>query len=196
MKSATICVVLGVMLSCGVGVPVTPLVRKDTSRPFPCQGSACACRDADACWQACCCMNDEQKLQWAQEHGVQPPRFLVQRVQKKRAVRTSLVLRKPSAACCRKTSKPACCSADDASRAPAAGLTKRTGTPRSRLVLLSAQSRCQGYSYWFTLLSTALVEVPVSEWKPERGIPELVVTETRILISTSQRPPLPPPRCV
>jgi hypothetical protein len=48
---------------------------KDTSVPFPCQDHACGCRNAEQCWQHCCCFTPEQRWAWARNHDVQPPAF-------------------------------------------------------------------------------------------------------------------------
>ena len=56
-----------------VGIPLPRPVAKDTSRPFPCMHHACGCTTAESCWQGCCCLSDQQKLAWAEKHGVTPP---------------------------------------------------------------------------------------------------------------------------
>lgn len=72
-----VCALLAVWLaalSLGMPLPFSPSKQASASRqPFPCQFHRCGCRDADHCWQQCCCMTREQRLAWAVEHGVTPP---------------------------------------------------------------------------------------------------------------------------
>ncbi|HZZ71090.1 MAG TPA: hypothetical protein VFE24_02490 [Pirellulales bacterium] len=56
-----------------IGVPVRAKDPLD-DRPYPCQGHLCGCCCAEQCWRTCCCFTREQKLAWAVEHGVTPPR--------------------------------------------------------------------------------------------------------------------------
>ena len=60
-----------------VGIPVMSPTRKDRSRPYPCQDHACGCASADECWRHCCCFTNRQKVEWARQHGVTPPDFVV-----------------------------------------------------------------------------------------------------------------------
>lgn len=59
------------------GIPLPLPVEKDVSRPFPCQHHQCGCANADQCWRSCCCYSHEEKVAWAEEHGVTLPAELV-----------------------------------------------------------------------------------------------------------------------
>src|SRR5690349_14797315 len=59
------------------GLPVPVPYAKDLSRAFPCMFSQCGCRNADQCWQTCCCHTAQFRLDWARDHGIQPPPALV-----------------------------------------------------------------------------------------------------------------------
>ncbi|MCC6229422.1 MAG: hypothetical protein IT432_09365 [Phycisphaerales bacterium] len=44
------------------------------STPYPCQDHACGCASPHECWTACCCHSEHERLVWAIEHGVMPPK--------------------------------------------------------------------------------------------------------------------------
>ncbi|REK08241.1 MAG: hypothetical protein DWQ37_20560 [Planctomycetota bacterium] len=56
-----------------VGFPLPAAVKRDDSTPFPCQSHRCGCASASQCWQSCCCFTAEERLAWADEHGVAIP---------------------------------------------------------------------------------------------------------------------------
>jgi hypothetical protein len=173
-----------VMCVGGVGIPLVPVVQKDLSEPFPCQGCACACRDADSCWQHCCCHSDAEKLAWAAEHGVRPPAFVLARV-RHAAQQQACSTTRPTASCCESTPQAPEQSGRDSDPPP---------EPTVRLVLLLAQSRCQGFTAWVSLMSTALLELHDDGWELHLPASESVKILTRRYESPRQQPPIPPPR--
>ena len=57
-----------------LGVPATAPTGKSARQPFPCQDRPCGCFDADTCWKGdCCCFTLEQKVEWAEANGIEPP---------------------------------------------------------------------------------------------------------------------------
>ena len=50
--------------------------RATSSERYPCEGHACGCRSASACWTECCCLSLNQRLEWARAHGIEPPAAL------------------------------------------------------------------------------------------------------------------------
>lgn len=60
-----------------IGVPLDMPFAKQITELFPCMSCGCGCSDAETCWRQCCCFNTEQKIAWAEEHGVALPAFLV-----------------------------------------------------------------------------------------------------------------------
>jgi hypothetical protein len=58
------------------GLPLPAPSTGETGRPFPCQGHACGCRNAEQCWRHCCCYTMREKIAWAQGHRVQPPAYV------------------------------------------------------------------------------------------------------------------------
>lgn len=183
--SLIVVVMIAVIVAAGLGVPLVPVVSKDKSRPFPCQDSACACRDADSCWRSCCCMNDEQKLAWAEQHGVEPPRYVVDRVRVARRAAKPSCASKSSDGCCHRSATPETRAASQATNDSQDALS---------FVLLSSQSRCQGLSSWFALMASALVEPPATVWAPDLGPAQLLPSFTARYEFTAQPPASPPPR--
>jgi hypothetical protein len=60
-------------------------VKKDLSRPFPCQDRPCGCLSAEHCKKKCCCFTADQKLAWARSHGVDPEEVVAQSVRPPRS---------------------------------------------------------------------------------------------------------------
>ena len=69
------------LLLCNTWLPLPVVIEKDISTPFPCQAKGCGCRNADQCWENCCCHTDREKLAWAAKHGVEPPSWFMERMQ-------------------------------------------------------------------------------------------------------------------
>ncbi|PQO33087.1 hypothetical protein C5Y97_18320 [Blastopirellula marina] len=63
------------MLAWGGGISIPVPNFKDTSTPFMCQDHACSCRNARNCWTHCCCFSRAEKLAWAAQHKVEPPKY-------------------------------------------------------------------------------------------------------------------------
>jgi len=58
----------------GFPLPFTPPKSKSSSVPFPCQLQPCGCLTSEQCWKGdCCCFTIEEKLDWAQRNGIEPP---------------------------------------------------------------------------------------------------------------------------
>lgn len=76
-RGLVVALALAGYLAGAVGFPLPAPGAKDTSRPFPCQGHACGCQNAEQCWKHCCCYSAEEKLAWARAHHVEPPAEVV-----------------------------------------------------------------------------------------------------------------------
>lgn len=50
-----------------------PSRRVSTDSPYPCQNRPCGCATAAQCWTSCCCTTPQERLAWAEQHGVAPP---------------------------------------------------------------------------------------------------------------------------
>ncbi len=85
----------------GMAFSVPRSVVKDRSIPFPCMDSKCSCRDAAMCWDECGCLSTEQKIAWAERHGVTPPAWF-------KASRFAVASKATTGGCC--AAKKSCCS--------------------------------------------------------------------------------------
>lgn len=69
-------VVLVGILFASLPIPIASLrTRGPSDTPFPCQSCSCGCATAEQCWTSCCCFSPEERLAWARENGVQPPKY-------------------------------------------------------------------------------------------------------------------------
>lgn len=84
------------------GILVIPRSDRGSSTPsgerFPCEDCVCGCSTAEFCWDQCCCHSDLEKVAWADEHGVTPPKFLTDRVA--HLVNAVLTVQTPAKSCC------------------------------------------------------------------------------------------------
>lgn len=90
------------------GVPLPQQTVEKTGR-FPCEDCPCGCSTAEFCWDKCCCHTDAEKLQWAADHGVDAPAFLVERAQASKPVVRLSRARQPTG----KASSCCCCERSD-----------------------------------------------------------------------------------
>jgi len=107
------------------GFPLPPASsrHKDASTPYPCQSRPCGCLTSEQCWAGdCCCFTLEEKITWAEEHGVEPPAH-VRPLAASRTARPPAPAKKPrrqagesapapnTPTCCEQTqpAAPACC---------------------------------------------------------------------------------------
>lgn len=85
LLAVCMCATSGVML-----VPPLQLPHgKSTGERFPCESCLCGCTSAAHCWDRCCCHTDAEKIAWAEDHGVVPPAFLIERVTRVSLIATS-----------------------------------------------------------------------------------------------------------
>ena len=73
--SVTMLVLLGQVLWV-TGIPGSWLgihLLKDRRVPFPCMDRPCGCRNADDCWQHCCCFSPAEHVAWSRQHGLSIP---------------------------------------------------------------------------------------------------------------------------
>lgn len=149
----------GLLLACMValvtGIPLPARSEKTVTEAFPCQDCACGCSTAAQCWDHCCCFSDEEKLQWASEHDVTAPTFLIERVAqaKSRHDRVGSCCKSQPAkrSCCAEQSKPQADAGDeDASDAEATD-------DGIRVVTIQGLQRCSGIELTMSLLSHAIV---------------------------------------
>ncbi|TWT73047.1 hypothetical protein [Allorhodopirellula solitaria] len=178
-------VLLLVLLLGLTGVPLSRPVPTKEGR-FPCEHCPCGCTDADFCWDRCCCHSDAEKLQWANDNGVKAPDFLVAR-----AARESSESDLATAPAADEKSCGRCCgqTCSDRPAEPAAA------TPTSlRLLSLQSVSHCRGIDLVWTLLSSAVLDVPpsgISRPDPPLLYRLPLLSESAPSMSESVDPPVP-----
>jgi len=121
------------LLLCNTWLPLPVVIEKDISTPFPCQAKGCGCRNADQCWDNCCCHNDHEKLAWAAKHGVEPPSWFMERMQDSNADNVDSKSKSGGGSCC-------CCKKKSSSQ-PA-----EPKKSRKQLLILKQQMNCNGIS--------------------------------------------------
>jgi hypothetical protein len=172
---------LPIVFAVGAGLPLVSTVKKDLSKPYPCQACPCSCPDAEYCWRHCGCMTDQEKLAWAERNGVQPPDFVVLR-QRARAGGNSV------------DARPACCCAKSPREEHTSRVQSVTRRVSRKVVLLSAVQRCRGLDAAFAFLSSALTTVRAHGWQPDDTFVGTVAVDTVMPCTSSLEPPDPPPR--
>ena len=184
-------------------LPLAPVAQidpgKDTSQPFPCQNRPCGCRSAEQCWKKCCCFTNSQKVAWAKANGVDLPDYVLAAAKKESAAV------KESCALCSKTKDSggkSKCEESIASRnsKPQSSATQApkvfARTKTSKWVLSVYAAECQGQPsttmcFPATIIPARVVPVTISV-----EMTEVVHETSERLISTTLRPPLPPPKIV
>ena len=74
------------MVALGFPMPGGNDSRKEASQFYPCQDRPCGCGAAELCWAGdCCCFTLEQKLDWADANGIEPPEHVRRMVNARKA---------------------------------------------------------------------------------------------------------------
>ena len=96
---AAVLLVAHVFSATGAPVPVPHAANTRASQsPYPCRDHACGCLTAEQCWAGdCCCFTLEQKLEWADARGVEPPASARAAADARKATPP----KKPKRPCCR-----------------------------------------------------------------------------------------------
>lgn len=162
-----------------------PSVRKDRSRPFPCQDRPCGCRSAEQCRKKCCCFSSEQKQAWARRNGVALAEVIPDA--KKSDASSQIAPR----SCC--TQRRGSTNSSKASTSVARGMKK--SQQRYRYMVGIAAQKCQGVDQTFNGQMVFLIPEPIScsetaEPNGERLVPPICRFEP-----PKSDPPVPPPRC-
>lgn len=169
-----------------LGVPLPGLVEKDLSRPYPCQHHRCGCRNADECWQNCCCFSHDEKLAWARAHRVSPPAdFIAQSATESHGARSCCASRHASKT---KASHSGCCYA---SKSSGGSCHSHAATETDSLSTIEAM-QCRGLMTTWLMLSLA---APADEAKstalellPIAFVP-LLNDSPRVVVITLDPPP-------
>jgi hypothetical protein len=187
-RGLVVALALAAYLGSTVGFPLPNSHAKDTSRPFPCQGHACGCQNAEQCWSHCCCYTAEEKVAWARAHHVEPPADVVTEAEKgwdspRLRDREESKQGGEEKCCC------SCCKKKEPKPAPAVEPKKQT----TWIIGLSALG-CQGQGKSW-LSNTATFPPPPLLWWHFEWTPVCWLTQAdAVSVTLSHSPPAPPPR--
>jgi hypothetical protein len=162
----------------GVPLPLGRLTR-NSAELYPCAGGCCGCRSAEQCWRSCCCHTLAERLEWAREHGVQPPAYTIAAAKLSGidvsflACRRGAVAKMLDHSCCvARTHRalPTCCQKHLAAQPGQTCWEDRTGSRRhqsqNNFVGLQALS-CQGLSmHWLAAIPPLIVAPPAFSHEP------------------------------
>lgn len=175
------------------GVRFRGVVVQDLSIPFPCQGGSCGCRDADTCWNNCCCNTPAQRLAWAAANGVTPPENVVARLMREAAIvnasTPSCCAAKKTASCCAAKAKPAdCCASRETKPAPA-----KSAPYKGPFFTVAS---CGGLPELFAIFSSTVVEPVAPIWSPRLDFCGYLARSETTLVSLVWTPASPPPDAI
>ena len=68
------------MFAFSLNIPTPVVVHKDAEVAFPCQDRPCGCKNAQQCWDSCCCFSDAEKMAWARVNNVIPPAWFLEKI--------------------------------------------------------------------------------------------------------------------
>lgn len=124
---------------------------------YPCENCACGCTSAEFCWDKCCCHTDAEKLRWANDNGVTPPGFLVDRVKKSTFMLASL-LKSPAKSCCScgKVSLSSNCD-EQTTQADTKPITG-TSPEKIRIICLDDAAKCRGLQWIWSIFASGTIE--------------------------------------
>jgi hypothetical protein len=175
-----------VVAATGAPILTPPKSTKTASVPYPCQNHPCGCTTSEQGWAGdCCCFTLEQKLAWAESHGIEPPEHVRPTVEARAA-------RKAKSGCCSKSKKPSCCSAHESAETKS---EDEPPAPKLTWVAGIFAQKCRGEGPAGSLeveasIAPALPSAP-REPRPTRDFARPPDTHIR---SASLCPPVPPPR--
>ena len=175
------------MATFGFPLPAATAEKPGAAGPaFPCQNRPCGCADSAECWAGdCCCFTLEEKLEWAEANGVEPPAHVRPLVESRRAAP-----KKPAACCCEAggcseapTPEPSCCSKEPAPEGVAV-----------RWVVGLFAKKCRGDGP-AGLFDAEPAVPPEAIFEHIRPLPLVSAIDCpRRAVSASHVPPTPPPR--
>lgn len=178
-----------VAASLGIAVPV--VVNKISHEIYPCMNCPCGCVSAEACWRDCCCYTQQQKLDWAREHGVAPPAFVVAAAQQESQETTSCCCKRDVPPCC---SKKASCYSKPTQPQTAQCCQKNSRDQPIRRIVLIDVLRCQGLTSQLTLLPPCVMPPMLEAGDAPNSLEELIALGDPLVSGLSTGPEPPPPQ--
>jgi hypothetical protein len=154
------------------------LSAKDLGQPFPCRNHPCGCQNAEQCWRNCCCFTPEEKLAWAEVHGIVPPPYAEQpqvggwNVPRSRDLESTSQSshthctdceRSKSVQAIRGLHKRSCCSKNGCCSSDGDNHPTSPSTNPNRLILGALASHCQNLpTLWLTTGAVPPPTIPVA----------------------------------
>jgi hypothetical protein len=178
----------------GFPIAVKSTQMADSSQSYPCSGHACACVNADKCWEgACCCFTLEEKLAWADANHVAVPGHVRPLVESRKAQ----VVAKNKPKCCRDREQTACseCEKPIERECPSCAAEKVAEPREVQWILVFRSQKCRGEGPMglFSLPPTIVSRLPLA-WKPDAPIAGRIANNAMTPISIFTIPPTRPPR--
>ncbi len=183
-----------------VGLPLPALVGKPSDRPFPCQHHACGCLTSEQCWDHCCCYSSSQKLAWACQHHVEPPRQLLAAVGAEAHEHehlTALAAGNRPGGCCAHREARAVADAHEPSGDQHQGPSCREPSARAaRLTFVVGimARQCRGLADFWCQSGAVLPVSAAAGWQFQWDVVEWLAFDAPQLDSLDLAPPIPPPR--
>ncbi|WP_146515711.1 hypothetical protein [Rubripirellula amarantea] len=152
------------LLGIPLAAPPTParnVAGAQSGERFPCEDCACGCATAEYCWDRCCCHSDREKLQWAAEHQVTPPAFLVARANQVTAQTEACDLSTPKCCCCQAKPDVATVSEPASASQPASATKSASDVSEHAMasVLVWKAFECRGLQSLWSMLSCVVVSM-------------------------------------
>lgn len=175
----------------GVPSPLPSRVKPISETVYPCQSRLCGCLTSEQCWAGdCCCFTLEEKLAWAEHHGVEPPDHVRPLIESRKGRAAPAVKQKSCCLDAHDTPDPStCCSRKMADEAEPPG-----AQPGVRWVLGVYAKTCRGLGPDGPF---ALDPVVVPDHTPavvKLFPPAFNHPVSDHLTTTTSSPPVPPPR--
>lgn len=164
------------------GVPLPAGAKKDRSVPFPCQDRACGCMSAADCKHGCCCFSDDQRREWARQHGLDPE-TLVDEPKESASVVPNSTADDDTACCSKDPACPCCCCQQHQIKPTQATVDVADAEDDSDVILVWQARRCQGQGEWWLTL-TLVMPPPRQEYRLADNLVEFLI-EAPVLFPTA-----------
>ena len=181
------------MVAFSLNMPTPVVVQKDSEVAFPCQNCPCGCKNADQCWDSCCCFSDAEKMSWARANKVSPPGWFLERF----ASQPSIACIKPTASTSSAAEPPfkkvACCCCHPVQPNPISAEQSAPKSPRRTIEVRTTIQQLLGCSGKQELLKKQIVYLLATAQPPaaapfRQSLP--VISESACNLAII--PPIPP----
>lgn len=177
------------LVACTLGLPLPLQLEKPSEEPYPCQNCACGCANAEMCWKNCCCYTQEQKLAWAEKHGVTPPDYVLAFVA---ATRRPCCESKKQAT--KSTSAKKCCCHSVASCCEKSPEAKSQQDSKLTSVVTLLALKCHGLTSLITSLPPMVIRVDCQNLDLLAIQDGTVLIDNTLYNSPADGPDSPPPQ--